>query len=648
MSAISGFWNVSGSLSEDELQSTIDKMSQKLIHRGNHQGSWFDVKVGLAFGGQELPSIVNFNQACQPLTSINGRYVIVLDGRLDNDEELRHQLQELGYPLRSNSYAELILALVTHWGISQGVTKCKGFFAFAIWDRQEQLLHLVRDQIGKKPMYYALLGKTLMFGSELKALKVHPHFVPTINRNAIALFLRYNYIPCPYSIYESVFKLPPATILTFDGVNIQTEPYWFLKDVIQSSINDPFTGSEKDAIEEMEQILNNAIHNRIKPHQKAGAFLSGGLDSTTIVTLMQKQSNQKIKTFTLGLHDQQENEAEYAQATAQYLGTDHTEIYINDQDALDLIPQLPSIYDEPFGDISQIPSLMISKIAKTSVDIILTGDGGDEIFFADRSKSLSYNLGEKITKMPKHLRQILSKILNVLASSKLGVNFNFLESLSPQLFKHNSPQERLKELQQIFSFHQEEYLYQYLSSIWKSPVDLVLNSVELQTAFSNSQYQLNLPNFIQNLIYFDLLTWLPDDILVKVDRSSMAFGLETRMPFLDQNIVKLAWKLPLSYHLCNGQGKRILRQILAKNLPKELIERPKMGFGIPSRTWLREPLRDWAQSLLEPTNLAQQGFFNEKIISQKWEEHLSGKRNWEHYLWGILMFQQWLNSNSKA
>ncbi|HEY9703659.1 MAG TPA: asparagine synthase C-terminal domain-containing protein, partial [Allocoleopsis sp.] len=315
----------------------------------------------------------------------------------------------------------------------------------------------------------------------------------------------------------------------------------------------------------MEQILNNAIRNRVFPDQEVGAFLSGGLDSTTIATLMQKQSNHKIKTFTLGLEDHKSNEAEYAKATAQYLGTDHTEIYMNDQDALDLIPQLPFIYDEPFGDISQIPSLIIAKIAKQSVNCILTGDGGDEIFFADRSKSLSYSLGETVVTIPRHLRQLISKILNVITSAQLGLNWNFLETLSPKLFKYNSPQERLKELQQIFSFQQEEYVYQYLSSIWKSPLDLVLNSRELQTVFTNSQYQLNLPNFIQRIIYFDLLTWLPDDILVKVDRSSMAVGLETRMPFLDQNVVKFTWQLPLSYHLCNGQGKRILRQILAKH-----------------------------------------------------------------------------------
>ncbi len=648
MCGITGFWDISRQINNDKLPVIVEQMSKTLHLRGpDDSGVWVDTEAGIALGHRRLAIVDLSPEGHQPMISADGRYVIVFNGEIYNFLKLRCELEQLGHRFRGGSDTEVMLASFSQWGISEAVQRFNGMFAFAVWDKKQRVLHLGRDRLGEKPLYYGWSGRTFLFASELKAFKAYPDFQPQINRDALTLFFRYNYVPAPHSIYQGIYKLPPATILSWDGRNTSSVqmPYWSLKDTAQLGVNNPFTGTEQDAFDELEGLLLEAVRLRMIADVPLGAFLSGGIDSSTIVALMQAQSSQPVKTFTIGFHEQGYNEAQHARSVAQYLGTDHTELYVTSNEALSVIPKLPYLYDEPFADASQIPTFLVSELARQHVTVSLSGDGGDELFGGYNRYSWGRSIWQKIGWIPKSLRSFAAQGMTSVSPHLWDSVFERMSSLAPNKIKYSTFGERLHKLASILAEPDPDAMYVGLVSQWRDPENLVINGSEAITIVSDRQSWAQLPDFTQRMMYLDAATYLPDDILVKVDRASMGVSLEGRIPFLDHRVVEFAWRIPLEMKIRNGEGKWLLRQVLYKHVPKELIERPKAGFGVPIDSWLRGPLREWAEDLLNSSSIRQQGFLNPLPIQKKWEEHLKGDRNWQYYLWSVLMFQAWLREN---
>ncbi|MBX9252835.1 asparagine synthase (glutamine-hydrolyzing) [Desmonostoc muscorum CCALA 125] len=648
MCGIAGFWNISRQVNSEELSYIVQQMSDTLVHRGpDNGGSWVNAEVGIGLGHRRLAIVDLSPEGHQPMISANGRYVIVFNGEIYNFLELKRQLESLGHHFRGRSDTEVMLASFSEWGLDGAIGRFNGMFAFALWDCQERILHLGRDRLGEKPIYYAWMGQTFLFASELKALKVHPTFHAEINRDALAAFLRNKYIPAPYSIYQGIYKLPPGTILTWNGIDAHPNPvpYWSAKKAAELGVIKPFTGSELEAVAQMEALLQDAVGLRMVADVPLGAFLSGGIDSSTVVALMQAQSRQPVKTFTIGFYEDSYNEAHYAKAVAQHLATDHTELYVTAKDALAVIPKLPTLYDEPFSDDSQIPTFLISQLAKQHVTVSLSGDGGDELFAGYKRYFWGHSIWQKIGWIPPTLRQAAAGMVSSLSPQTWNRSLASFNSLLPVKLQQPTLGDKLHWIAGILAVPDSLALYTRMMSDWKEPQALVVNSLKSLMTYSDRQQSPQLPDFIQHMMYLDTINYLPDDILVKVDRASMGVSLETRIPFLDHRVVELASRIPLSMKIRNGQGKWLLRQILYKYVPQKLIERPKMGFGIPIASWLRVPLRDWAEALLDQRRLQQEGFLNPQLIRQKWAEHLSSERDWQNDLWDVLMFQAWLEKN---
>ncbi|MBD2517753.1 asparagine synthase (glutamine-hydrolyzing) [Nostoc sp. FACHB-973] len=648
MCGIAGFWNISRQVNSEELSYIVQQMSDTLVHRGpDNGGSWVNAEVGIGLGHRRLAIVDLSPEGHQPMISANGRYVIVFNGEIYNFLELKRQLESLGHHFRGRSDTEVMLASFSQWGLDGAIGRFNGMFAFALWDCQERILHLGRDRLGEKPIYYAWMGQTFLFASELKALKVHPTFHAEINRDALAAFLRNKYIPAPYSIYQGIYKLPPGTILTWNGIDAHPNPvpYWSAKKAAELGVIKPFTGSELEAVAQMEALLQDAVGLRMVADVPLGAFLSGGIDSSTVVALMQAQSRQPVKTFTIGFYEDSYNEAHYAKAVAQHLATDHTELYVTAKDALAVIPKLPTLYDEPFSDDSQIPTFLISQLAKQHVTVSLSGDGGDELFAGYKRYFWGHSIWQKIGWIPPTLRQAAAGMVSSLSPQTWNRSLASFNSLLPVKLQQPTLGDKLHWIAGILAVPDSLALYTRMMSDWKEPEALVVNSLKSLMTYSDRQQSPQLPDFIQHMMYLDTINYLPDDILVKVDRASMGVSLETRIPFLDHRVVELASRIPLSMKIRNGQGKWLLRQILYKYVPQKLIERPKMGFGIPIASWLRVPLRDWAEALLDERRLQQEGFLNPQLIRQKWAEHLSSERDWQNDLWDVLMFQAWLEKN---
>ncbi|MDR1228705.1 MAG: asparagine synthase (glutamine-hydrolyzing) [Azoarcus sp.] len=648
MCGLTGYWQPAGQKAPiSALEMQARKMAAAMIHRGpDDQGIWGDEETGIVLAHRRLSILDLSPQGHQPMHSACGRYVLSFNGEIYNFTELRNELDKNGKApsWHGHSDTEIMLAAFAAWGIEAALKKFTGMFAFALWDRKDRILTLARDRLGEKPLYYGWQNNVFLFGSELKALRVHPAFRAEINREALTLFSRHNYIPAPYSIYRDIYKLTPGSYLSLrmGEKEAQAKTYWSLKTAAETGYEHPFLGRDEEAIDTLEYLLERAIQNQQVADVPLGAFLSGGIDSSTIVALMQANSTRPVKTFTIGFHEAAYNEAEHAKAVAKHLGTEHTEIYVSPQDALDVIPALPRIYDEPFSDSSQIPSFLLSRLARSHVTVSLSGDGGDELFGGYNRYFWASSIWRRLGWMPQNLRAALAGALTRLPPQSWNNFFRALDRLLPKRFHYANPGDKLHKAAEILAAKTPEEIYLGLVSHWKAPSRLVRDGEEPQSILTDPARQATLPDFQARMMYLDAITYLPDDILVKVDRASMAVSLETRVPMLDHHLVEFAWRLPLHMKIRSGQGKWLLRQVLYRHVPKDLIERPKMGFGIPVDQWLRGPLKAWGESLLNPERLIREGFFHTDPIERKWHEHQTGQRNWSYYLWDILMFQSWL------
>ncbi|MFH0784037.1 MAG: asparagine synthase (glutamine-hydrolyzing) [Pseudomonadota bacterium] len=623
----------------------LQRMTNVIKHRGpDGEGQWCDQEAGIALGHRRLAIIDLSPAGHQPMISVSGRYVIVFNGEVYNHNEIRKVLDvQTAGSWRGHSDTEIMLAAFEKWGIDQAISKFVGMFAFAVWDRSEQQLTLARDRFGEKPLYYGTFGSIFLFGSELKAIQQHPAFREEIDRNALALYLRHNYIPAPYCIFHNVKKLPAGTYLTV-GQGRSTDqptPYWSTRQVAEDGLAHPFLGTDQDAVNELERLLLQSVEHQMMADVPLGAFLSGGIDSSTIVALMQKLSARPVKTFTIGFTENGYNEAIYAKEVARHLGTEHTELYVAPKDALAVIPKLPAIYDEPFSDSSQIPTFLISKLTREHVTVSLSGDAGDELFGGYNRYFLGRTIWSKIGWIPQRLRIILSRGIHSLSPKTWDQLYEICSRIVPSHMKQNVFGDRIHKLADVLGADEFAAMYYLLVSHWQNPEKNVIGSLEPLTPHTDRTHWLEPNDFTHQMMYLDTISYLPDDILVKVDRAAMAVSLETRVPFLDHRVVEFAWRLPLSMKIRNGQGKWILRQVLNKYVPKKLIDRPKMGFGVPIDSWLRGPLRDWAEALLDEKRMLEEGFFDPTPIRKVWMEHLSGRRNWQYHLWDVLMFQAW-------
>jgi asparagine synthase (glutamine-hydrolysing) len=637
----------------------LTRMAKVLHHRGpDYQDIWIDQnsKVGLAHARL---SILDMSPAGhQPMVSGSGRYVLVFNGEIYNHLILRDEIDKylVGNKWRGHSDTETLLSGFDAWGIKKTIEKTNGMFAFSVWDQENGMfafsvwdqenrtLTLGRDRIGEKPLYYGWQGGIFLFGSEIKVLKEYPMFQAEIDRDSLTLMLRYSAIPAPYSIYKGIRKLLPGTLLTLSEKSraVELNSYWDPHKVILRGIKQPFSGSPDEAVNEFEGLLTNAVSSQMITDVPLGAFLSGGIDSSTIVALMQAQSTQSVHTFTIGYQDEEYNEAESARAVAEYLGTNHTELYVSSQQAMDVIPELPTLYCEPFADASQIPTYLLSKLARQQVTVSLSGDGGDELFAGYNRHVFGLRVWNTLSRFPVSIRGVIAQLITSLSPYSYDRCVNILRRVLPRKLAQKNIGEKLHKLAGVMPASNQLEVYRLLVSHWAEPSELVINGHEPQTIQTDSSILDITDNFIQQMMAIDMMSFLPDDVLVKVDRAAMGVSLETRVPMLDHHVVEYAWSLPLDYKLRKGVSKWPLRQVLYKHVPKELIERPKMGFSIPLHTWLRGPLREWAENLLNETRLRQEGFLNPSLVRKKWDEHLSEKYNRQYQLWNVLMFQAWL------
>lgn len=631
-------------------------MANTLCHRGpDDYGVWIEPAFHLAFSHRRL-SVQDLSSAGhQPMASSTGRFHIVLNGEIYNFQLLSDELLRLGHIFRGHSDTEVLLMAIEQWGLEETLQRITGMFAWVVWDNKEKELILCRDRMGEKPLFFGWVDKCFAFASELKALKqAFPNSLE-IDQDSLASFFRFGYVPTPHAIYKNVFKLQPGTILrvplsplvSINGFSpicgktkFSPQPYWSLGDIVSQGLSNPFK-NERDAINEFDKLLQKTVSQEKIADVPIGAFLSGGIDSSLVSAVMQAVTDKPIKTFTIGFKEKNFDEAPYARAIAKHIGSDHHEHYVSARDGLDLIENIPYYWDEPFADSSQIPSLLIAKIASQNVKVCLTGDGGDELFCGYNRYFANANLWALKQKMSPKLAEMLGKAISIpspKSSERLYSLFNQLSGYNKSQANIGLKMQKLSDLLRITSIKDT---YFYLMSYWRNPGDLVRHYQEADSIIDRKANP-NLGSFIFDAMYWDQLGYLVDDNLVKGDRSSMAFSLETRMPLLDHHIVEFSWRIPLEMKYRRGQSKWILRQTLYRYIPKKLIERPKMGFSVPISDWLKGPLKDWAADLINSKNAIQADIFNKKTIQEIWNQHMKGSRDHSHKIWAICMFFAWL------
>ncbi|MGP6419899.1 asparagine synthase (glutamine-hydrolyzing) [Pseudomonas putida] len=639
MCGIAGFWHPNSQGRYDGA-AALTRMNNTILHRGPDDAGAWNNGAGLFLGHRRLAIVDLSSAGHQPMTSPTGRYVIVFNGEIYNFQALRKSLDALHtspLPWRGHSDTEVMLAAFEHWGITETLRQMVGMFAIAVWDRSRETLTLARDRIGEKPLYYGVKNGALLFASELQALNAHPSFDAQVSRDSLALLLKFAYVPAPHSIYDGVHKLPPGTWIEIDrdavenGMLGEPQKYWELPAQTGAPLSDA------DAIDQLHELMRTTIRDQMVADVPLGAFLSGGIDSTLIVSLMQSLSTQKVKTFTIGFDNPGYNEAEHAKAVARHLGTDHTELYVTGADALNVVPKLPDIYGEPFADSSQIPTYLVSQLARSHVTVSLSGDAGDELFGGYNRYQFLPKVWQKLNRIPGPVRKLASRMIETASPNRWDNIASGLNPFIPANLRVRLPGDKLHKLAGVMRHDTASEMYNHVVSQWQNASDVVIGSSLSPIARFESG------DFASWMMRQDTLTYLPDDILAKVDRAAMAVSLETRVPFLDHRIVEFASTLPMSLKIRDGNTKWILRQLLYQYVPRELIERPKMGFGIPLHDWLRGPLRDWAESLLDPQRLAREGYFIPEAIRAVWERHLRGQGNFQQQLWPVLMFQAWLD-----
>ena len=630
MCGIAGYWNINNKEhSAEALRANAELMNNMLRERGpDSSGIWSDASAGVALAHRRLGIIDLSEKGHQPMQASSRRFTMSYNGEVYNFSQLRRELEAYGHAFVGNSDTEVLLAGFLQWGIPDTFRRCIGMFACAIFDQQESELTLVRDRVGIKPLYYGRQGGLIAFASQPKAVIQHPDWQRSINRQALAEYVAFNYVPAPLSIYQDLEQVMPGQIVRFSKQGTPTiESFWDIAEI--DSRSESFTGSDSDAVDQLEALLKKAVGQRMISDVPLGAFLSGGVDSSTVVALMQAQSQKPVQTFSIGFHEKQFDEAIYAKKIAEKLGTRHTQLYVSGDSSMDVIPDLASFYDEPFSDVSQIPQMLVCELTRRHVTVALSGDGGDELFAGYNR----YLLADKLRKaflLPRSLRKIAGSCILGISSGTWDRLFSLIDG-GPAL-----PGDKLHKLARILNIRDFGDVYAQLVSGWFGE-QVVLGAQKS----SATHLKLTPRGGIKQLQRLDMQTYLPNDILQKVDRASMAYSLEARVPLLDHRVIEFAWSLPESLKIRNGQSKWVLRQVLYRHLPQELIERPKMGFAVPIGSWLRGPLRDWVTDLLSESSMERDGLLNTKIVQTKLQEHLSGKRNWQYQLWNVLMFQAW-------
>ena len=637
MCGIAGFLNTRAAVSSAESSEIAAAMNRSLQHRGpDDDGVWIDTEAGISLVHRRL-SIVDLSPAGhQPMMSADGRYVITYNGEIYNFGDIRKELETRGVAFRGGSDTEAILEAIGQYGLEATIHRMIGMFAIGLWDRRERTLILFRDRLGIKPLYWAKFGTLFLFGSELKALRAHPGWTPRINRSAVASFMRHNYIPAPHSIYEGVHKLEPGTILTLPwGGEPRIERYWDARAVAREGLHHRLAGSDTELIEQLETLLQDAVRRRMIADVPLGAFLSGGIDSSTVVALMQSANAGRVRTFTIGFAEAGYDEAPHAAAVARHLGTEHTELTITARQARDVIPLLPEWYDEPFADSSQIPTYLVSAMTRKHVTVALSGDGGDELFGGYNRYQLTQRLWRNLSVMPLPLRSAAARAITAIAPDQWTRLLSALPGRRPA-----EVGDKIYKAAALLGQRDPGALYLQLVTHW-NPAAVAPGAAETQGVLFDGRIAAEFPDLLSRMQFLDLVTYLPDDILTKVDRASMAVALEARVPLIDHRVVEFAWRLPQRMKIRNGRSKWALRQILDRHVPRAIMERPKMGFGIPLGEWLRGPLRDWAEHLLSEQRLREAGLLDTALVRRRWQEHLGGRHNWQYLIWDVLMLEAW-------
>lgn len=624
-------------------------MAKSITHRGpDDMGVVIDAKVGLALGYRRLAVLDLSPTGNQPMASQDGRWLIAYNGEIYNFRSLRADLQASGTRFRGTSDTEVLVEAIARWGIRSTLKRANGMFAFAAWDQTTRALCLARDRFGEKPLYYGCHGTTLLFGSELKALRAHPAFRGCVDGTALGLYLRHNYVPAPHSIYSDIKKLPPASFLRIEaargpGQEMPPDCYWSAMDVAAGGRSNPIRIDAHDATNALADLLAESVAIRTVADVPIGAFLSGGIDSSTVVALMQSQSSERVRTFTIGFHEADYDEAETAAAVATHLGTDHTEFYVTPADVMAVIPRLPHIFDEPFADSSQLPTFLVADLARRQVTVSLSGDGGDELFGGYGRYQLLERLWRTIGVLPIPLRVRVASALRLLPPDRWDQLVAPWSWALPSSMANGRFGDRIHKLAEVASTGGVDALYRKLVSHWdRSP--LLYDTSEPLTPFTTAA-GMRWPSATDMAMAIDTITYLPDDILTKLDRTTMAVSLEARVPLLDPQVFEFAWRLPRQLLKRNGTSKWLLREVLHRHVPAALVDRPKMGFGVPIGSWLRGPLRPWAEELLAESLLRDDGYLDVDYVRRRWKEHLGGVRDWKYQLWGVLMFQAWLHDS---